>query len=217
MVKLANRISLTGILSEARFCWRCARNPVSSFEAVKWEGKGSVAAGIVLVAMLFITMVLQAQLTGFAFNLQNPDTFSIVNVFAVTVGGFIVVFTAHYAVSTFLPSEANLRQLFITLAYPLLPYILIQLVLIIASNMVALEMEVFLNVLNWVSIGWAAIVLVLGMIQTHRIGFGMVIGDLTLTVLGSGIILFFMLLIYSLFQQLYIFFFTIFNEIMFRF
>jgi len=209
--------ALSEAVTQARFCWQCARHPVTSFEAVKWEDKGSVAVGIVIVALLFITMVLTAQLTGFIFNTRNPDNFSVINVFAVSVGGFGVVFAAHYAVSTFLPSEANLRQLFITLAYPLLPYIAIQLILIVLSNLVAMEMGIFLEVLNAVGIGWAALMLVLGMVQTHRISFSLVLADLALTAVGSGIILFFMLLLYSLFQQIYIFLYTILNEVMFRF
>ena len=203
-------------LAEAHFCWQCSRRPVSSFEAVKWEGKGSVIAGLVIIGLFFLTMVLDAQLTGFIFNFQNPDNFSVINVFAVTVGGFAVVFTAHYAVSTFLPSEATLRQLFITLAYPLVPIILSRLTIVIASNFVAMEMGIFLQMINVVGVGWAVIALILGMIQTHRLSFGLVLGDLVLTVFGAGVILFFMLLLFSLFQQLYVFFFTIFSEIMFR-
>jgi len=208
---------LAMVKENAQFCWQCARHPVASFEAVKWENKGSVITGMVIVAMFFITMVLSAQLTGFIFNTRNPDNFSVINVFAVSVGGFGVVFAAHYAVSTFLPSEANLRQLFITLAYPLLPYIVIQLLLIVLSNLVAMEMGVFLNVLNAIGMGWTGLMLVLGMIQTHRLGFSMVLADLVLTALGAGIILFFMLLLYSLFQQIYVFLYTIVNEMMFRF
>ena len=201
---------------EFKFCLQCAKSPVSSFEAVKWEGKGSVKAGLVIVFLFFVTMVLDAQLTGFIFNPRNLDEFSVITVFAVTVGGFFVVFVAHYAVSTFLPSEANLRQLFITLSYPLVSFIILRIIFIILSNFVAMEMGVFLNVLNIIGIGWTVIALILGMIQTHRISFGMVLGDLALTVIGSVTILFFMLLIFSLFQQLNIFFYTIINEIMFR-
>lgn len=210
------RRHIEGFLNEAEFCLECAKRPVSCFEAVKWENKGSVKAGFVMVALFFITMVIRAQLTGFIFNTQNPDNFSVINVFAVTVGGFAVAFAAHYAVSTFLPSEATLRQLFITLSYPLLPLIITRLIFVIASNLVAVEMQPFLLMLDFGGIGWALIILVLGMIQTHRLSFGMVLGDLALTAFGAGIILFFMLLLFSLFQQLYIFFYTILSEVMFR-
>ena len=201
---------------EFKFCLECAKSPVSSFEAVKWEDRGSVKAGLAVVFLFFVTMVLDAQLTGFIFNPRNPEMFSVVSVFMVTVGGFFVVFVAHYAVSTFLPSEATLRQLFITLSYPLVPFIILRIVFIVLSNFATMEMGVFLSVLNTVGIGWSIIALILGMIQTHRLSFGMVLGDLALTVVGTVAILFFMLLLFSLFQQLNIFFYTILNEIMFR-
>ncbi|MDR1533043.1 MAG: hypothetical protein LBS62_12845 [Clostridiales bacterium] len=208
---------LKRFLKEAEFCCFCAKNPNSGFDAVKWEGKGSVPAAFLLVGLFFLTAALKAQLTGFIFNTQNPDKFSALSVFAVTAGGFAVVFTANYAASSLLPSEATLRQIFITLAYPLAPYIASQAVYIAASNLVAMEMGVFLSFVNLLGIGWAALELIIGMYQTHRLSFPLVAADIALTAFGAVIIVFFMLLLYSLFQQLYTFFYTIFSEIMFRF
>lgn len=204
------------MIDELKFCLQTAKQPVTAFESVKYDNKGSVKIGLVIVFLFFITMILNAQLTGFIFNTRNPDNFSIINIFAVTVGGFFVVFTAHYAVSTFLPSEATVRELFVTLSYSLIPFIILRLIFIALSNLVAAEMGVFLNVINIIGISWSVIALILGMVQTHRLSFKMVLGDLILTILGSIAILFFMLLLFSLYQQLSIFFYTIVNEIMFR-
>jgi tetratricopeptide (TPR) repeat protein len=204
-------------MDEMRYCFYSIRKPVYAFDSIKWAGKGSVNAGFVIIGMFFLVSVLTAQLTGFVFNHQNPDKFSMLSVLAVTVGGFGVVFAAHYAVSSVLPSEATVRQAFITMAYSLLPYILCQAVYIIASNFISLEMGVFLNLIRIIGIGWSGLILILGMYQTHRLSFGLIVANLALTALGTVIIVFFMVLLYSLFQQLYMFFYTIFSEIMFRF
>jgi hypothetical protein len=205
------------IMDEMKYCLYSIRRPVYAFDGIKWADKGSVHAGFIIIGLFFLISVLTAQLTGFIFNYQNPDKFSMLSVLAVTAGGFGVVFAAHYAASSVLPSEATVRQAFITMAYSLLPYILCQVVYIIASNFVSLEMGVFLNLIRIVGISWSGLVLILGMYQTHRLSFGLILANLALTALGTIIVVFFMVLLYSLFQQLYMFFYTIFSEIMFRF
>jgi hypothetical protein len=77
-------------------------------------------------------------------------------------------------------------------------------------------MGVFLQFINVLGIGWSAVELIMGMFQTHRLSFKMVIANITLTAAGAAVIVFFLFLLYSLFQQLYMFFYTIFNELMFR-
>jgi hypothetical protein len=216
VAKLHKDDLLTKGLDEMKYCVYSIISPVYAFDGVKWAGKGSVNAGFVIIGLFFLISVLTAQLTGFIFNLQNPDKFSMLSVLAVTVGGFGVVFAAHYAASSVLPSEATVRQAFITMAYALLPYILCQALYIIVSNFISLEMGVFLNLIRVIGIGWSGIILILGMYQTHRLSFGLVVGDLALTAFGTVIVVFFMVLLYSLFQQLYMFFYTIFSEIMFR-
>jgi hypothetical protein len=219
--KDAGRLRKDGLLAlsldEMRYCFYSIRKPVYAFDGIKWAGKGSVNAGFVIIGMFFLISVLTAQLTGFLFNHQNPDKFSMLSVLAVTVGGFGVVFAAHYAVSSVLPSEATVAQAFITMAYSLLPYILCQTVYIIASNLISLEMGVFLNLIRIIGIGWSGLILIFAMYQTHRLSFGLIMANLALTALGTVIIVFFMVLLYSLFQQLYMFFYTVFSEIMFRF
>jgi tetratricopeptide (TPR) repeat protein len=206
----------SAFFKEAGFCLHCSANPVDGFDAVKWNGKGSVAAGLCLVFLLFLSTVFKAQLTGFIFNTQNPDKFSAISVFAVTVGGFAAACLANYAVSSMLPSEATARQLFITLSYALLPYIICAFLSVAASNLISAQMGIFLNFLNIAGIGWSAAVLAMGMYQTHRLSFPLVLANLALTAAGMVVEVFLLLLLYSLFQQIYAFFFTIFSEIMFR-
>ncbi|MDR1663429.1 MAG: hypothetical protein LBR83_00710 [Clostridiales bacterium] len=207
---------LTRCVRELRFCLSCMKNPAAGFDAVKWSGKGSAPLGAAMVGLFFLTAVFNAQLTGFIFNASNPDKFSVVSVFMVTAGGFALVLAANYAVSSLLPSEATFRQLFITLAYSLAPYILCQLAVIAASNLVSAEMGVFLQFISVFGIGWSAVELMMGIFQTHRLGFKLVVANVALTAVGAAAILFFIFLLYSLFQQLYMFFYTIFSELMFR-
>lgn len=205
------------IMKEIKYCWFCIRHPAAGFDGVKWSGRGSVKLAIAIVAALFLVTVLRAQLTGFAFNTTNPDKFSVLSIFAITAGGFLLVFISGCAVSSLLPSEAFPSQILINMAYSLVPYILGSVVYVIASNLVSLQMEAFMRFIDLICIGWVCVVLLMGMFQIHQTSFGLVLANVALTAFGVVVMVFFMLLLYSLYQQLYSFFFTIFSEIMFRF
>ena len=204
------------IREEANYCFYCVRHPMNGFDGVKWENRGSFRISILIMLCFFLVQILQTQLTGFIFNTNNPDEFSIFPIMATTIGGVLMCFVANSAVSSLMPSEAKYKHIFFVICYSLVPYIVFTAIQIPLSNLVSQEVGVFLNFLSIIGIGWTGIILICGMYQVHQFSFPQTIANLFLTVVGIVVILFLILLLYSLFQQVYTFFYTIFSEIMFR-
>ena len=201
---------------ESRFAFYCVSHPVNGFDGVKWDNHGSYLMGVFIMLAFFLVQVLDTQLTGFIFNPNNPDKFSVFPIMATTIGGILMFFVANSAVSSLMPSEAHYRQIFFVTTYALIPYIIITFIRVIISNFVAEEVGVFLNFLSMIGFGWSAILMIVGMFQVHQFSFTQTIVSLLLTVVGIIVIMFLILLLYSLFQQVYTFFFTLYSEIMFR-
>jgi hypothetical protein len=193
-----------------------AFHPIYGFEDVKWLNKGSVGVGVGILLLFFLVNVFDAVLTGFAYNTNNPDKISVLSIFAVTVGGALLWFISNWAVSSLMFTEGKTKHMFILVCYALLPYCVWEIVYIIATNFVTLDMQLFLIVLRVIGIAWSGLLLFFGSYQIHRISVGNVLVNLLLTAFGVLIMLFLMLLGYSLLQQMYIFVYTIFSELMFR-
>lgn len=113
-------------------------------------------------------------------------------------------------------SEGENRDIFITLCYALVPYTIFDLIYILLTNFANLEVAAFLTALLVIGFLWSGFILVVGMYYVHQFTFGELLLNLLLTAIGIAIILFLLLLGYSLIQQIITFVVTIYNEIVFR-
>lgn len=191
-------------------------HPVNGFDQIKWEKKGSVAACCLILLVFFLSNVFDQVLTGFIFNTFNPDRISVPSIFLITIGGFAIVYVSNWAAGSLMFSEGENRDIFITLCYALVPYTIFDLIYILLTNFANLEVAAFLTALLVIGFLWSGFILVVGMYYVHQFTFGELLLNLLLTAIGIAIILFLLLLGYSLIQQIITFVVTIYNEIVFR-
>lgn len=200
----------------AKQCKYTMFHPVKGFDDVKWNNEGSIQFGIVILFAFFLVNVFDAVLTGFIFNTWNPDKISVPSIFLITMVGFAICYVANWAVSSLMFTEGKNRQVFIMFCYTLVPYTVCELIYILATNLVNNEMEAFLAAIRLIGFMWSGAILFFGEYYVHQLSFGKVLVNLILTVIGIAIILFLLLLGYSLVLQIYTFAVTIYNEIVFR-
>lgn len=195
----------------------CMAHPYRGFESIKYEGLGSVASGAAVLLVFFGASVFEYLQTGFAFNPNRIDRFNVQLLFVGTVGSFLLAYVSNLAVSSLMSDcEGKKHELFIAFSYALFPAILGIIARTIISNFVTLDMKVFLNFLSIVTIGWSAVLLVMGIYHVNQLTLKKTLLNLLLTALAVVIALVLMVLAYSLFQQMWVFFLTIYHEIMFR-
>ena len=204
------------LIPGAKQCFYTLFHPFNGFDQVKWEKKGSPKFCFLILLAFFLTNVFDQVLTGFIFNTFNPDKISVPSIFLITIGGFLIVFVSNWAVSSLMFTEGELHNIFIVLCYTLVPWIIAELLYILATNFANQELSAFLTAIRIVGLIWAAAVLLVGMFYVHQLPFGKVLVNLLLTVVGVLAILFLILLAYSLVNQIYTFLFTIWNELVFR-
>lgn len=214
MLKTKERLS--DIPAGLRHIFYTMIHPVNGFDQIKWEKKGSVIACVIILLVFFLTNVFDQVLTGFIFNTVNPDRISVPSILLITMGGFAIAFIANWAAGSLMFSEGETRDIFITLCYTLVPYIIARLLVILLTNFANAEMQAFLTAILVIGFLWSGFILIVGMYYIHQFTFGSLLLNLLLTVIGIAIILFLLLLGYSLIQQIITFIVTIYNEIVFR-
>jgi hypothetical protein len=195
----------------------CMAHPYQGFEGVKYAGLGSVSSGAAVLLLFFGATVFEYLQTGFAFNPNRIDRFNVQLLFLGSVGSFMLAYVSNLAVSSLMSDcEGKKHELFIAFSYALVPVLLGMILRTILSNFVTLDMKVFLDFLSIVTIGWSAILVVMGVYHVNQLTLGKTLLNLALTALAVVIVLVLMVLAYSLFQQMWVFFTTIYHEIMFR-
>ncbi|REE56449.1 Yip1-like protein [Paenibacillus taihuensis] len=191
-------------------------HPMKGYELVKWDRSGSFIESACILLALFLYIVSERQVTGFIFNGNNADDINVPVIFLVTIGTFLLWFVSNMAVCSFMDGEGKSREVWIASTYALIPYVLIGFIEIVLSNLFSIEASPFLLILRFAAIAWSILLLAVGMYTVHQYSLKQTLANLSLTVAGIAIITFLLILVYSLFQQVFVFLFTVYNEIMFR-
>lgn len=196
--------------------FRTMLHPFQGYDDVKWNGKGSIPiAGVILLAW-FVLTILNRQLTGFIFAPVGSENFNSLFLFAGTVVLFVIAVIANWSISTLVDCEGNFREIFISCSYALMPMLVVNVVNMILSQFLVMEEGILMTALSGVSVVWSILLLEIGFITIHQVSFKKAITLTLSTILGVAIILFLIMLLFSLCQQVTSFVYNIYNEIRFR-
>lgn len=191
-------------------------HPFQGFEQIKFKKKGSITLSMVILAVWFLTAILNRKLTGFIFNPYPIEKLNILTLLPGTVVIFSIWVVANWAFCTLLDGEGSFHEIWIVSAYALVPYIIFSLVSIFLSNFFTLESKVFLSWIFQFGKYWSIILIFLGLYEIHQYTFKKTLVSIVLTMLGILIIIFLGLLVFSLYNQVMVFIKTVYNEIVFR-
>ncbi len=194
-----------------------AKHPFEGFEDLRWKKAYNMKVALVIVLCLFLVTVCQHVMTGFLFNTTYVKIFNIVPLLVQTIVLFFTWVVGNWSLCTLFDGEGNMKSICVVSAYALVPYIITQVVVIIASNILERNEEAFIIFFQYFGILWSVVLMISGIKTVHQYTIPKTLIAMIFTVFAMVIILFIMVLLMSLFQQVYIFIYTIYTELMYRF
>jgi hypothetical protein len=112
--------------------------------------------------------------------------------------------------------EGKAREIWMVSMYSLIPYLSVNLMVVLLSNFLSQEAAAFISMAKFAAFSWSGILMFSGMYDVHQYSVKKTIVNLGLTLVGMAVIFFLMILVFSLFQQLFVFLLTMYKELMFR-
>jgi hypothetical protein len=194
-----------------------ARHPFEGFEDLRWKKAYDAKVALVIVAAFFIINVCESLMTGFLFNTHYVKVFNIVPYFSSSVILFFTWVVGNWALCTLFNGEGTMKSIMCVSAYALVPYLITQVLCIIASNVITAEEYMFLLFFRYIGTLWSCVLMVSGIKTVHQYTIPKTILAIFATILAMVVILFFMVLLVALFQQVYTFVYSIYTELMYRF
>ena len=191
-------------------------HPFDGFWDMAHEHKGSVAAATTYLVLFLITRVCKLMFTNFQF-INAPLQY--INVFeqcASLLIPFLVLCLANWAMTTLFDGKGRFKDIYTAMCYALVPYILIQSVMILVSNMITFEEGSFYSVLLSISVIWCVFLAFVGLMEVHDYGPGKTFIFLIVTVVGACVILFLVLVFFSLLSDAIGYFVSMYREIVYR-
>ena len=194
----------------------CVFHPVEGFEDLRWKKQGSMKIAMAIVFFLFVAMVADRQLTGFQFNNSYVKIFNVVPLIVQSVVYYFTWVVGNWSVCTLLEGEGTFRKIAIYSAYSLVPYIVCTLVKVILSNFLVQDESIWINAISYLGLGWSIVLMIQAMKAAHQYSFSKTLVSMLLTLVAMLLILFLAILLLSLFQQVYVFIYSVYTEIAYR-
>ena len=129
---------------------------------------------------------------------------------------FLVLCLSNWALTTLFDGKGRFRDIYMAMCYALVPYSLIQLPMILVSNCLTYEEGSIYTVMLSLSVIWCMFLVFIGLMEIHDYGPGKTFIFIIVTIVGACVILFLMLVFFSLLSDAVAFFVSFYREIVFR-
>ncbi|MDD3129292.1 MAG: Yip1 family protein [Candidatus Izemoplasmatales bacterium] len=191
--------------------------PIRGYEEFKYENKSKNYVSIFYLIMMIIAQVIAFNGDGFLVNKNNPNDFNLLMTIALIIFPVAIFVFANWATTALMDGKGNMSQIFRVITYSFFPYVWLSLLASIISNYITADEVVFFTALHTLGIGLLAYMLFFGMLGIHEYGLFKTILMFLFTIVAIAVILFIILLFFSLIQQVYAFVKSLYDEFVMRF
>lgn len=191
-------------------------HPFDGFWDLVHEKRGTLAAAHTFLILFLLTRVLKLMLTSFQFISVPIQYINVFEQMASLALPFLILCLANWAMTTLFDGKGRFRDIYMAMCYALVPYILIQLPMILVSNILTFEEGSFYSVFLSLSVIWTAFLVFIGLMQIHDYGPGKTFIFILVTIVGACVIIFLLLTFFSLLSDAVAYFVSMYREIVFR-
>ena len=203
-------------LATLKFALYCITHPLDGFWDLTHEKRGSIAAANTILILTVLVRIMKLQFTSFIFLTVYWEGINIFLYIASILFPLALWVVGNWALTTLFDGKGRLSQVYMATCYALTPYPLVQLPLIIFSNFVTVDEREFYTVLSGISLVWAALLIVTAMSQIHEYKMGKNILFTVATLFAMLVMVFILLLFFSMISQGVSYFISLGREILFR-
>ena len=211
-----NKSAWTRYKESLKYALYIMTHPFDGFWDLTHEKRGSMAAANTLLILTFLTNLWAMRFTNFMFNNVRWERVNIWSQVAGILAPLLLYVVANWCLITLFDGKGRMKDVYMGMCYSLTPYILITNPVTIISNFVTVEEFAFLNYFDTLALGWAFILILISVMQIHDYSLGKAIIAILFSAVGMMIIVFLVMLFFSLVSDAIAFFISIGKEIMLR-
>lgn len=213
---LTNRENWQRYLKSLKFALYCTTHPLDGFWDLTHEKRGTLAAANTILIVSIFLRILKLRYTSFLFVTVYWEELNILTYISSILFPFILFVVGNWALTTLFDGKGNLRNVYIATCYAITPYPLIQLPLMIISNFVTVDEAAFYSALSVISLIWVLFIGIFGMSQVHDYSFGKNFLFMIATVFAMLVMVFILMLFFSMISQGVAYFISLGKEFLYR-
>ena len=194
--------------------FRALVRPFDTFSDIKYEKMGSLFIANGILFCYFLISVLSYFYTGYLFNDNRIDQFSLLSQLFYSVALLFIWAVSNWSVCTLMNGEGNMRDIWTVSSYALLPVLLGKIVTLPLSNFIVYEEQVYIQLIDVTSFLLFCFLMFCGLLTVHQYTVSKTLFSCLLTIVGVVLIIFLGILFFSIVQQMIGFVNTVFVELL---
>ncbi len=203
-------------LKSLKFALYCITHPLDGFWDLTHEKRGTYAAANTILFVSIFIRILKLRYTSFIFEVVYWEDLNILTYIASILFPLALFVVGNWALTTLFDGKGRLGQVYIATCYAITPYPLIQLPLMFFSNFVTVDEAEFYSTMSLISLVWVCFIAIMGMSQVHEYSFGKNILFIVATLFAMLVMIFILMLFFSMISQGVAYFVSVGKEILYR-
>lgn len=191
-------------------------HPMDGFYWIRHAEKGSVPIAILLVVLFSISFTANRLLASFVVNDLDPRGVDSLNELGGILIFYLLICVGNWSITCLMDGEGRMKDIAIAIGYSTLPISVVLLGGTLMSQFVADDEQAFYTIILVVGIAYGLILMLIGIMQVHNYTLGKTLITLVLTFVAMLIIIFVVLLLTNMLSMVWVFFRSIYTEIIFR-
>lgn len=209
---------MKGLFSKEKwkYAFYTVSHPMDAYYEIRHRDRGSVPVAVVLVMLFSFSFSINRMAASFVVNNVYPlSVNALTELFAVLLL-YLLFCVGNWSITCLMEGEGRLKDIAIAVGYALTPIIVCYNIATIVSQFVAADEEAFYWVILIAGIAYGLLMMLMGIMQVHNYTLGKTLVTIFLTFIAMFIIIFIVLLFVDLITQVYNFFYSIYQELIYR-
>ena len=216
IAKLKDKQTYVKFIKDFKFAMYCTRHPMDGFWDLTHEKCGSYVVATLILLLTIAARLIWLGWTSFVFVAVNWERINVLTYVASILLPLALFVVGNWALTTLFNGKGKLGQVYIAACYALTPYPLITIPLAIITNGLTDDFASVVGTILTFSLVWCGWLLVTGMMQIHEYTMGGTIICVIATVFAMAVMVFILLLFFSMISQGISYFVSLYKEIMLR-
>ena len=203
-------------IDSLKFALYCTTHPLDGFWDLTHEKRGTYAAANTILALALLIRILKLRYTSFLFMEVYWEDLNIFMYLASVAFPLTLWVLGNWGLTTLFDGKGKLGQVYMATCYAFTPYVLIQFPLMIFSNFVTVQEAEFYSVVSFLSLVYSALLIIAAMGQIHEYSAGKNLLFVVATLFAMLVMIFILMIFFSMVAQGIAYFISLGKELMFR-
>lgn len=199
-----------------KYAFYTVSHPMDAYYEIRHRDRGSVPVAVVLVMLFSFSFSINRMAASFIVNNVYPLSVNAFKELIAVLLLYLLFCVGNWSITCLMEGEGRLKDISIAVGYAMIPIIVCYNIATIVSQFVAADEEAFYWVILVAGVAYGLLMMLMGIMQVHNYTLGKTLATIFLTFIAMFIIIFIVLLFVDLITQVYRFFYSIYQELIYR-